>query len=223
MLKGVFPCYEDFDSLPLERPRWWVIGVHHTFLPVLANKKTHLFVFVKSEDVDFALLRVMGPVAASCVDCVMTILSLPLLTCTTWVLLGGINEVEINLLTKKIKGREVPPGMLEICTHKFCKLVLQCKQNNNKKKNANKIFIKIKNIVGSISNIIFFRKEYFPSDSFTLTTTWRKTMTFSWFQRVIECHNWLIPEWTCWMAKNACQSSFTVYRTCREIWWSFFF
>ena len=39
--------------------------------------------FFESEDVNFALLRVMGPVVASCVDCAMTILSLPLLTYTT--------------------------------------------------------------------------------------------------------------------------------------------
>ena len=42
-----------------------------------------LVCFIESEDDDFALLLVMGPIAASCVDCAMTILSLPLLTCTT--------------------------------------------------------------------------------------------------------------------------------------------
>ena len=46
-----------------------------------------LVCFVESEDVDFALLRVMGPVAVLCVNCTMTILSFPLLTCTTRVLL----------------------------------------------------------------------------------------------------------------------------------------
>ena len=42
-----------------------------------------LVCFVESENVDFALLRVMGPVAVSCVDCAMTILPLPFLICTT--------------------------------------------------------------------------------------------------------------------------------------------
>ena len=42
-----------------------------------------LVCFVESEDVDFALLRVMGPVEVSCVNCAMMMLSLPLLTCTT--------------------------------------------------------------------------------------------------------------------------------------------
>ena len=37
-----------------------------------------LVCFVEIKDVNFALLRVMGPVAVSCVDCAMTILSLPL-------------------------------------------------------------------------------------------------------------------------------------------------
>ena len=39
--------------------------------------------FFESEDVNFALLQVMGYVAVSCVNCAMTILALPLLTCTT--------------------------------------------------------------------------------------------------------------------------------------------
>ena len=60
------------------------------------EKWTSLVCFIESEDVNFALLQVMGPVAASYVDCAMTILSSPLLTCTTWVLLGAIDEVEIN-------------------------------------------------------------------------------------------------------------------------------
>ena len=38
------------------------------------SKQTDLLVcFVESEDIDFALLPVMGPVVASCVDCAMTI------------------------------------------------------------------------------------------------------------------------------------------------------
>ena len=80
-----------------------------------------------------------------------------------------------------------------------------------------------KKFVGTILNIIFFIKEYFSSDSFTLTITWRTTMTFSWFRRSIEGHKWLTLEWTHWMAKNSCNSSFVVYRTCKEIWWGFFF
>ena len=77
--------------------------------------------------------------------------------------------------------------------------------------------------MGTISKIILFPKEYFPSDSFALITLWKTTMMFSWFWRSIEGHKWVIPEWPCWMAKNACSSSFVVYRTCREIWWSSFF
>ena len=86
-----------------------------------------------------------------------------------------------------------------------------------------KYLLKLKNIVGAISHMIFLTKEYFPSDSFTLTTTWRTTMAFSWFQRSIEGYNWLISKWTHWIMKNACSSSFSVYRTCREIWWNYFF
>ena len=105
--------------------------------------------------------------------------------------------------------------------HKFHKRSYKISKTNRKM--INKIFIKIENIVGIISNIIFFTKEYFPFDSFALTTTWRMTMMFSWFRRSIEDHKWLILEWTRWMVKNVCSSSFSVYRTCREIWWSFFF
>ena len=48
------------------------------------SKQTDSLVcFVESEDVDFALLQVMGPIAALCVDSAMAILSLPLLTCIT--------------------------------------------------------------------------------------------------------------------------------------------
>ena len=76
--------------------------------------------------------------------------------------------------------------------------------------------------MSTISNIIFFIKKYFISDSFALTTTWRTTMTFSWFRKSIEGHKWFIPEWTRWMMKNTCCSFFSVYQICREIWWNFF-
>ena len=52
-------------------------------LTSFSKQADSLVCFVESEDVDFALLRVMRPVVVSCVDCAMTILSLPLLTCTT--------------------------------------------------------------------------------------------------------------------------------------------
>ena len=55
---------------------------------------------------------------------------------------------------------------------------------------------------------ILSNKKYFPSDSFALIALWKTTMTFSWFQRSIEGHKWLIPEWPCWMTKNECISSF---------------
>ena len=77
--------------------------------------------------------------------------------------------------------------------------------------------------MGTISKIIFFPKEYFPSDSFALITLWKTTMMFSWFWKSIEGHKWHIPEWPCWMTKNACSSSFAVYQTCREIWWNSLF
>ena len=84
-----------------------------------------------------------------------------------------------------------------------------------------KDLLKFKKCCGyNLKNNILPNKEYFPSDSFALITLWKTTMTFSWFQRSIEGHKWLIPEWPCWMAKNACNSSFAVYRTCKEIWWS---
>ena len=73
------------------------------------------------------------------------------------------------------------------------------------------------------NNIFFFTKEYFPSNYFVVTTTWRTTMMFSWFQKLIKGLKWLIPEQTHWMVKNTCSSSFTVYQTCRDIWWNFFF
>ena len=52
-------------------------------LTCFSKQADSLVCFVEIEDVDFALLRVMGHVAVSCVDCAMTILSLPLLTCIT--------------------------------------------------------------------------------------------------------------------------------------------
>ena len=52
-------------------------------LTYFSKQADSLVCFVEIEDVDFVLLRVMGPVVVSCVDCVMTILLLPLLTCTT--------------------------------------------------------------------------------------------------------------------------------------------
>ena len=52
-------------------------------LTAFSKQADSLVCFVESEDVDFPLLRVIGPVAVSCVDCAMTILSLPLLTYTT--------------------------------------------------------------------------------------------------------------------------------------------
>ena len=164
-----------------------MVGAYHALIFTVFSKQTDSLVcFVESEDVDFALLRVMGPVAVLCVDCAMTILSLPLLTCTTWVLLGTIDIVVINFLMKEMRGREVPLGVPEICTHKFRKS--PTKLAKQWKNNADKIFMKIENIRDIISKIIFFPKEYFPFDSFALTTTWRTTMMISWFWRWIEDH-----------------------------------
>ena len=99
-----------------------------------------------------------------------------------------------------------------------------CKiSKTNRKITWTKYLLKLKILwVQSQKNYIL-SKRIFPSDFFALTATWRTTITFSWFQISIEGQKWLIPEWTCWMAKNACNSSFAVYQTCGEIWWSFFF
>ena len=52
-------------------------------LTCFSKQANSLVCFVEIEDVDFALLQVMRPVAVSCVDCAMMILPFPLLTCTT--------------------------------------------------------------------------------------------------------------------------------------------
>lgn len=72
-----------------------------------------------------------------------------------------------------------------------------------------KYLLKLKIYCGyNLRKIIFFLKEYFPSNSFTLITLWKMTMTFFWFRRSIEGHKWFIPEWPYWMTKNVCSSSF---------------
>ena len=120
-------------------------------LTYFTKQADSLVCFVEIEDVDFALLRVIGPVAVSCVDCAMIILSLSLLTCTTWVHLGVIDVVEINLLTKEMRGREVPPGVPEICTHKFRKSLGPMKlAKQNRKIMQTKYLLKLKYIVGTI-------------------------------------------------------------------------
>ena len=90
-----------------------------------------------------------------------------------------------------------------------------------------KYLLKLKIYCGyNLRKIILFLKEYFPSNSFTLITLWKMTMTFFWFRKSIEGHKWFIPQWPYWMTKKVCSSSFffffPIYRTYREIWWSFF-
>ena len=85
-----------------------------------------------------------------------------------------------------------------------------------------KYLLKLKILVYNLKNNILY-EIIFSSNSFVSITTWRTTIMFSWLRRSIEGHKWLILEWSRWMAKNVCSSSFSVYRTCREIWWSFFF
>lgn len=71
-----------------------------------------------------------------------------------------------------------------------------------------KYLLKLKIYCGyNLRKIILFLKEYFPSNSFTLITLWKMTMTFFLFRRSIEGHKWFIPEWP-WMTKNVCSSSF---------------
>ena len=86
-----------------------------------------------------------------------------------------------------------------------------------------KYLLKLKILWVQPQKITFFPKKYFSSDSFALITLWKMTMTFFLFRVSIEDHKWLILVWPCWMAKNACSNSFAIYRTCKEIWWSFFF
>ena len=65
-----------------------------------------------------------------------------------------------------------------------------------------KYFIKINKLWGTIFVVIFFYKRIYLSDYFTLITIWKTTMkTFSWFQRSIEDHKWLVPEWIHWTTK----------------------
>ena len=92
--QGVFPpksCSVE-GSFPLLQGLWLFTPIETKVmsgwcsshvLTCFSKQANSLVCYVESEDVDFALLRVMGPVVASCVDCAMTILSLPLLTCTT--------------------------------------------------------------------------------------------------------------------------------------------
>ena len=41
--------------------------------------------------------------------------------------MGVIDVVMINLLTKEMRGRDVPSGMPKICTHKFRKIFCPAK------------------------------------------------------------------------------------------------
>ena len=52
-------------------------------------------------------------------------------------------------------------------------------KKEKKKNNANKIFIEIKNIMDTISKIIFFPNEYFSFDFFALIILWKAMMIFS--------------------------------------------
>ena len=83
------------------------------------------------------------------------------------------------------------------------------------------IFLISVNILFSLFSYLFCTKRIFSLWFFTFITLWKTMMTFSWFQRLIEGYKWFIPEWPYCMAKNACSSSFVVYRTCKEIWWSY--
>ena len=67
---------------------------------------------------------------------------------------------------------------------------------------AHKFFIKINNC-GVQSQLIFFTKEYFFFDFFTVITIWKQTTKmFCWFWTSIKGLEWLIPEWLCQKAKN---------------------
>lgn len=131
VLKGIFPNHEDFDLLPPKRLKWWPVG-NCLQVPTNFSKWVCLLAsFVEGVVVDFALLRVIGPIYVLCVDWVMTILPSPLLTCVAWVSLDVTVLGVINFLVKKMRDKDVPLGVLEICMHKFCE-VLQYKQNNRK-------------------------------------------------------------------------------------------
>ena len=76
-----------------------------------------------------------------------------------------------------------------MCTHKFHK-IWSCKiSKTNRKIMRTKYLFKLKYCGYNLKKVIFFPKEYFPYDSFTLITLWKTTMTFSGFRRSIEGHN----------------------------------
>ena len=58
--------------------------------------------------------------------------------------MGVIDEVEINLLKKDMRGREVPPDVPKICTHKF-REIWSCKISKiNRKIMQIKYLLKLK-------------------------------------------------------------------------------
>ena len=81
--KGSFPLLQGLYPFAPRETKVMSGWCSSHVLTCFSKQADSLVCFVEIEDVDFALLRVMGPIAVSCVDCAMTILSLPLLTCTT--------------------------------------------------------------------------------------------------------------------------------------------
>ena len=82
-IEGIFPLLQGLWLFTPRETKVMSGWCSSHVLTCFSKQANSLVCFVESKDVDFALLQVMGPVAMSCVDCVMIILSLSLLTCTT--------------------------------------------------------------------------------------------------------------------------------------------
>ena len=78
------------------------------------------------------------------------------------------------------------------------------KSCNVRKIMRTKYFIKIGKLWGIIFVVIYFYTIIYHSNSFTLMTIWKTTMTFFLFRKSIEGDKWFITEWTHWMTKIVC-------------------
>ena len=82
-VEGSFPLLRGLWLFALRETKVMSGWCSSRVLTDFSKQANSLVCFIESEDVDFALLRVMEPIVASCFDYAMTILALPLLTCTT--------------------------------------------------------------------------------------------------------------------------------------------
>ena len=108
-----------------------------------------------------------------------------------------------------------------VCTHKFRKFSPTKLAKQNRKIMRTKYLLKLKYCGYNLKNNIIFQKNIFPLILLPWSHFGRRWWHFLDFED--QSRATIGSEWTRWMAKNTCSSSFTVYRTCREICWSFFF